>query len=208
MPAKRTMDDARRLLTIEPGDQCLYLPVGVGGINPSNGYARLTVSGTCWYAHRLSYTLHVGPVPDGLTVDHQCHNKDRACVDGLKPCQHRPCFRPTHLEAVTLAVNNARGGSPTAKNLRRERCPKGHKYMISRNGKRWCADCRHVHRQAIGEISARGRKVDRTHCPQGHEYSTANTYVYEHNGGLRRQCRQCGLDRAKARRLTRIEAST
>lgn len=42
-------------------------------------------------AHRVTYTLLRGPIPDGLTLDHLCHNK--ACVN------------PWHLEPVTAAAN-------------------------------------------------------------------------------------------------------
>jgi len=42
-------------------------------------------------AHRFAFALLVGPIPDGLTIDHLCG---------------RPaCVRPDHLEAVTNAEN-------------------------------------------------------------------------------------------------------
>lgn len=47
-----------------------------------------------WRAHRVAYTLLVGPIPDGLTLDHLCRNTS--------------CVNPDHLEAVSAAENNSR----------------------------------------------------------------------------------------------------
>lgn len=44
--------------------------------------------------HKFSYEAFVGPVPDGLTLDHLCRNP--------------LCVNPAHLEAVTNEENIAR----------------------------------------------------------------------------------------------------
>lgn len=72
------------------------------------GYSRVT-GGTygMMYAHRLAYTKLVGPIPEGLTIDHLCRVK----------C----CVNPQHMECVTLAENSRRGN-----HYRGDRCAKGH----------------------------------------------------------------------------------
>lgn len=55
------------------------------------GYGRLRFQGRYWFVHRLMWVLLVGPIPDGLELDHLCFN----------PC----CCNPDHLEPVTHAEN-------------------------------------------------------------------------------------------------------
>lgn len=102
-----------------------------------SGYGRLG-SGR---AHRVVYELLVGPIPEGLTIDHDCHNRDRSCPGGFT-CPHRACCNPAHLEAVTQAENNRRA--------LRTHCKHGHKFTPentysppSRPNARWCRECGH-----------------------------------------------------------------
>lgn len=83
------------------------------------GYGRLMVSGKLKYAHVLSYELANGSVPDGLEVDHTCHNLT-GCVGGDK-CQHRSCVNPSHLESVAHIANVRRGNLSMS-----DTCSKGH----------------------------------------------------------------------------------
>ena len=98
----------------------------------ANGYGYVTVRrGEKQQAHRAAYELLVGPIPEGLQLDHLCKN--------------RGCCAPSHLEVVPAAVNNARSSSPSALNALKTACPAGHEYTpentISTRGRRRCREC-------------------------------------------------------------------
>lgn len=79
-------------------------------------------------AHRLAWEVANGrPVPDGLVIDHICHNLDDSC-HADNACPHRRCVNPDHLEAVTTATNITRGHGPSAINASLTHCPQGHEY--------------------------------------------------------------------------------
>lgn len=68
-------------------------------------------------AHRAVYELLVGPIPDGLELDHLCRNK--------------LCVSPWHLEPVTHRENlRRRAPHRTVGEWQTEKthCPQGHEY--------------------------------------------------------------------------------
>lgn len=62
-----------------------------------DGYGRFTFEGRIQKAHRVSWLLFLGPLPEAMVVDHVCRN--RACV--------RPDLK--HLEPITSRQNTLRG---------------------------------------------------------------------------------------------------
>jgi hypothetical protein len=73
------------------------------------GYARV---GGGRNLHRLSYEIFVGPIPDGLHIDHLCRVKT--------------CVNPAHLEPVTRHENLLRSFSASGINHRKTHCLRGH----------------------------------------------------------------------------------
>lgn len=61
------------------------------GARRSNGYGSFYADRKVGPVHRYSYRLHFGEIPDGLQIDHICHNP--------------PCVNPVHLRAVTVQQN-------------------------------------------------------------------------------------------------------
>ena len=121
--------------------------VWTGGCSPS-GYGKFWADdGRTLRPHCWAYEQAVGPIPDGLQIDHACHSTDPTCPGG-DTCLHRRCVNPDHLEAVTGLVNTRRGG-----NARKTHCKYGHEftpentYIIKPNpstprGGRACNECR------------------------------------------------------------------
>ena len=101
-----------------------------------DGYGRIKVNGKRQAIHRLSYETYVGPIPEGLQLDHLC--------------RVRHCINPDHLEPVTNAENSRRGNTGKVNNHQaiKTHCPQGHEYN-EENTYRWknqrcCRTCRRI----------------------------------------------------------------
>jgi hypothetical protein len=109
----------------------------------ADGYGKTKRDGVPKRAHRLAYETFVGPISDGLQLDHLCHHPDH-CTPGPS-CLHRRCINPAHLEPVTVAENIARGGGRAPANARKTHCPQGHEYTPENtyvlDGSRSCIEC-------------------------------------------------------------------
>ena len=81
-----------------------------GAKNPK-GYGNIRVDsyGPAKSTHRVAYTELVGPIPNGMEIDHLCRN--------------RACINPQHLEAVDHATNVRRSERPAITH-----CKWGHEF--------------------------------------------------------------------------------
>jgi len=83
------------------------------GVKNPNGYGQ--ASGDS--AHRKIYKALVGPIPEGLQLDHLCEVK--------------LCVNPKHLEPVTPRENTLRSEkAPATINLNKTHCKHGHEFTL------------------------------------------------------------------------------
>lgn len=102
-------------------------PSGYGSFSPQMGKT--------FIAHRFAYELLVGPIPEGLTLDHIKANgcTSTACVKAIADERG-----PAHLEPVPFSENRRRA--------LKTHCKRGHPFdeantYRKRNGHRTCRIC-------------------------------------------------------------------
>lgn len=102
----------------------------------AKGYGRVSVreagSRRSMQIHRYAYEQLVGPIPDGLQLDHLCRN--------------RACCNPAHLEPVTSRENTLRGTNQVARQAAATHCVHGHEFTpentyVEPGGRRKCRTC-------------------------------------------------------------------
>lgn len=103
----------------------------------ARGYGQVSVNQKLLAAHRVSWQLPHGPIPEGLQVCHRCDNP--------------PCVRPDHLFLGTSADNRhdavVKGRAKAPVHPRRTECRQGHPYdeantYWTANGVQACRTCR------------------------------------------------------------------
>ena len=125
-------------------DGCVLFTGNVNG----DGYGILSRNNKTVSAHRAAYEHFVGPIPDGMTLDHECHNRDAACEGGLT-CLHRRCVNPEHLTPKVMGENVlASDRSTSGRNARKTHCIHGHEFTPEntyvppkRPDRRYCRSC-------------------------------------------------------------------
>jgi hypothetical protein len=110
------------------------------------GYGMFGVkAGVTRRAHRLAFEVIVGPIPEGLDLDHLCHTIATDCPGG-NSCPHRRCCNPLHMEPVTRRTNVLRGRGSPALRAQQTHCTHGHEFTpentyVTATGWRRCRAC-------------------------------------------------------------------
>lgn len=141
---ERVAGRLRERITVSPNG-CWMWPGST-----ASGYGRIAWShdGRMIYrpTHRVMYELEVGPIPDGLDLDHLCHDPTQCRPVNSHECPHRRCCNPAHLQPSTRQENLLRGGTIPAERSSRTHCPYGHAYagdnlFFDKLGRRCCREC-------------------------------------------------------------------
>ena len=117
----------RRVTKGDPSECWLWT-----GSKDTPGYGRVQIDKKQVCAHRMAYELCVGPIPDGLELDHLCR----------VPL----CVNPEHLEPVTRRENLLRGNTVPARRAAQTHCLRGHAFdeantYVDARGRRGCRAC-------------------------------------------------------------------
>ncbi|ATO17823.1 hypothetical protein CO540_13140 [Micromonospora sp. WMMA2032] len=129
------------------------------GPTDTGGYGAFAGTG----AHRYAYELMNRPIPDGMVIDHRCHNGDTTCPGGTT-CRHRRCVNPAHLDVITRGENVLRSQHTMPhQNAAKTHCPNGHEYTADNTysrpraggiARRECRECRRIRSRAGWRTSA------------------------------------------------------
>ena len=142
--------EARFWSKVEFTDSCwLWTASRVVGYGDFSVGSRVDGSAKHVRAHRWAYGYLVGPIPEGLVIDHLC--------------RVRHCVNPDHMEPVTLRENILRGVGVAAICAVKTHCKHGHAfdeantYIYARGGR----GCRACGRRAQREAQAKKSNSER-----------------------------------------------
>jgi len=116
----------------------------IASLNNCN-YGQFRVNKKSILAHRFSYELYKGSIPEDQVVDHLCENTK--------------CVNPKHLQIITQKENLLKGKGCCSTNSKKTHCSRGHEFTpentyINKRNSRMCRKCFRVrYKEKIGLYS-------------------------------------------------------
>lgn len=114
-----------------------------GSLDGNGKYGGFHYKGKQRRAHRVAWELFVGPIPEGMVLDHMCRVTQ--------------CVNPDHLQVVTQRENLLIGETLQAENAKKTHCIRGHEFndintYFTPSGGRACRPCRRFRYKESGGL--------------------------------------------------------
>lgn len=103
------------------------------GYKSKYGYGTFHLAGRSHSAHRISFAIEYGYLPEGREIHHLCGNPS--------------CMNPGHLGVLSSYLNKRASNSPCARNARKSLCKHGHPLDKRWGGYRYCSTCDKLKKQ-------------------------------------------------------------
>jgi len=191
-PGARNLAERLRMLAPEDSSGCwVWIACRHGG------YGYVTVAGKNRRAHRVSYEVFVGHIPDGLTLDHLCRNP--------------ACVKPAHLEPVTPRENSLRKPSSATHT---GWCLHGHEMTPENTMPRGdsarptCRACERARQAWRKDAEPSLPATEAVACRRGHAFTAENTGLKRGGGRRCKACAHLNYVAAKAKRAAGPQEST
>jgi hypothetical protein len=131
------MDRFMKKVNVLPHPGCWLWKAGL-----NTGYGELRVGDTMLLAHRISFEHHIGEIPEGYIVHHEC--------------EVRRCVNPNHLVAIPRGEHPYHHGGSFYSGYQKTHCPYGHAYtdygFDGKRNRQRCKECDRIHHSLVRAV--------------------------------------------------------